>query len=41
MIIEERYSLFQIENKLRQLTSEAVKTLSKRIDSEGALLRKI
>ena len=41
MIIEERYSFFQIENKLRQIATEAIDALRTRITKEADIVRKV
>lgn len=40
-IIEERYSFFQIENKLRQICNDACNQLNRRLQGEAELLRKV
>ena len=41
MIVEERYTFFQIENKLRQLVTEGMDAMKMRISKEADLIRKV
>lgn len=41
MIIEERYTFFQIENKLRQICHEAMDAMRTRISKESEIVRKV
>lgn len=41
MIVEERYSFFQIENKLRQLCGESVDNLRVKISKEADIVRRV
>ena len=41
MIVEERYSFFQIENKLRQLCQESVDNLRVKISKEADIVRRV
>jgi len=41
MIIDERFTFFQIENKLRQICQDAVDNFRVRMNREGELVRKI
>ena len=41
MLVEERYTFFQIENKLRQLCQESMEAMRTRITKESDLVRKV
>jgi len=41
MIVEERYTFFQIENKLRQICQEGMEALRTKITKDGDILRKV
>ena len=41
MIVEERYTFFQIENKLRQICQEGMEALRTRITKEAEMMRKV
>ena len=41
MIVEERYSFFQIENKLRSICQDAVDAIRTRITKEADIVRKV
>ena len=41
MLVEERYTFFQIENKLRQLCQESMDAMRTRITKEADLVRKV
>ena len=41
MLVEERYTFFQIENKLRQICTESMDAMRTRITKEADLVRKV
>ena len=41
MIVEERYTLFQIENKIRQIVQDGMDAMKQRMTKEAELVRKV
>ena len=41
MLVEERYTFFQIENKLRQICSDGMDALRTRITKESTVVTKV
>ena len=41
MLVEERYTFFQIENKLRQICQDGMDALRTRITKESAIVQKV